>query len=116
MFLVMDCKENAHRSKCVNMHLTSVNGWVSVTVLTASVVHSKAPQIWNVISHDHFVGPRGFIDSFDNLILFIRIIKEGIMDSNSPWVGKVVHQDHPLRSIHVSSFNLKDQRVISFGR
>ena len=73
------------------------------------VINPKTPQVWNVISEDYFVIPRGLVNSFNDLILFIRIIKEGAVDRQTPRVGQVVHQDHPLCAVHISSFDLKDQ-------
>lgn len=73
------------------------------------VVNPETPQVWDVISEDDFVTPRGLVNSFNDLILFIGIIKEGAVDHKTPWVGQVVHQDHPLCTVHISSFNLKDQ-------
>lgn len=84
--------------------------WRHTRVLTASVINLKASQTRNIISQDDFVAPRGLVDSFNNLILLVRVVKEGAMDRKTPRVGQVVHQDHPLRAVHVPSFNLKDQK------
>lgn len=91
--------------KRVHVHHTSMN---DRQVLTASVVNPKTPQVLDIVSQDDFVVPRGLVDSFYDLILFIRVIKEGAMDRKTPRVGQVVHQDHPLCTIHISSFDLKD--------
>lgn len=77
-----------------------------------SVVNAKSPQIWSVISQNYFVGPSGLVNSFNDLIMLIRIIEERTVDSNSPGVGKIVYQDHSTGAIHVSPFNLKDQNFI----
>ena len=76
-------------------------------ILTTSLVNFKAPEIWEIISQDYFVGPCSLVNSFNDLIFFIGVIKEGAMDSKSPGVGKMVYQDHSICSIHISSFNLK---------
>lgn len=95
------------------MHHTSVH--VSPRqVLTASVINPKTSQVRNVISQDYFVAPGGLVDSFNDLILLVRVVKEGAVDRKTPRVGQVVHQDHPLRAIHVSSFDLKDQKSCYF--
>lgn len=81
-------------------------------VLTASVINPKTPQVRNIISQDYFVAPRELVNSFNDLILFIRVIKEGAMERKTPRVGQVVHQDDPLRTIHISSFDLKETRIL----
>lgn len=93
-------------SRCEgDRHVTVHHTW---QILTAAVVNPKTPQVRNVISEDDFVIPRGLVNSLNDLILFIRVVKEGAIDHKAPRVGQMVHQDHPLCTVHISSLNLKD--------
>lgn len=78
-------------------------------VLTASVINTKAPQFRDVVSQDDFVGPGGLVDSLNDLVLLIRVVKEGAVDRKTPRVGQVMYHDHPLCAIHISSFDLQHQ-------
>lgn len=90
------------------MHTKCLFQW---QILTPFVKNSKALQIWNIISHDYFVVSSGLLNSFNNLINIISIIKEGPIDSNSPWVREMVYQDRSTCTIHVPSLNLKVQNT-----
>lgn len=76
------------------------------------MVNAKSPQIRSIISQDYFVGPSGLVNSLNNLIMLISIVEEGTVDSDAPGVGKIVNQHHSICTIHISSFNLKDQNFV----
>lgn len=98
--------------QCAEVWMYILHSWTCVfqgQILTLSVINSKTPQICKILSQDYFVVPSGLINSFNDFIVSIRVIKEGTIDSNSPWVGKMVHQDHSICTIHISSFDLKHQ-------